>query len=93
MVGLDLGGSGGLAEHKLVMFRVEDRGIGIAPQELLEIFNPFYRGHNIGNIPGTGLGLAIAKKCAELHGGKIAVASTVGVGTAVTVTLPVKTAS
>lgn len=84
-----LGGSGDLAEHKLVVFRVEDRGIGIDPQELLEIFNPFYRGHNIGNIPGTGLGLAIAKKCAELHGGKIAVASTVGVGTAVTVTLPV----
>ncbi|WP_199247911.1 hybrid sensor histidine kinase/response regulator [[Phormidium] sp. ETS-05] len=88
--GMDLGEAGGLAEHKLVIFRVEDRGIGIDPQELLEIFNPFYRGHNIGNIPGTGLGLAIAKKCAELHGGKIAVASTVGVGTAVTVTLPVK---
>ncbi len=90
--GMDLGGAGGLAEHKLVIFRIEDRGIGIDPQELLVIFNPFYRGNNIGNIPGTGLGLAIAKKCAELHGGKIAVASTVGVGTAVTVTLPVKIA-
>ncbi|MBM0740780.1 response regulator [Phormidium sp. CLA17] len=67
---------------------VSDEGIGIPPQTLAHLFEPFYRAGNVGQIPGTGLGLAIAKQCAELQGGSLSVCSTLGQGTTFTVTLP-----
>jgi signal transduction histidine kinase len=42
----------------------------------------------VGNIPGTGLGLTIVKKSVDLQGGTITVTSQVGLGTTVTITLP-----
>ena len=71
-----------------VCFRIQDQGIGIEPEDLPRLFNRFYRGKNVGNIPGTGLGLAIVKNALDIHGGEIAVESQVGVGTTFTVTLP-----
>jgi len=71
-----------------VMFIIQDSGIGIPPEEMELIFQPFQRGSNARKIPGSGLGLAIAKRCVELHTGEIFVDSQVGVGTTVTVTLP-----
>lgn len=71
-----------------VTFEVRDRGIGIAPEELADLYEPFYRGHNIGRTAGAGLGLAVCKKCVELHQGTIAIKSEVGSGTTVVVTLP-----
>ena len=68
--------------------RVSDQGIGIPPDMLNHLFQPFYRAANVGQIPGTGLGLAIAKQCAELQGGIITVDSTLGKGTTFTVNLP-----
>ncbi len=73
---------------RLAIFQVKDTGVGIEPGEQDRIFDAFYRGNNIGNIPGTGLGLAIVKHAVDLHGGKITFNSTVGVGTTFTVTLP-----
>lgn len=70
------------------IFQISDRGIGIPPQDLERLFNPFFRGSNIGVTPGVGLGLTIVKKCVDLHGGKIFVNSEVGVGTTFTVILP-----
>lgn len=78
-------------DSPVTIFRVKDQGFGILPHEKGQIFNAFHRGSNVGTIQGTGLGLAIAKKCVELHGGEIAIASEVGVGTTVTVTLPSRT--
>ncbi|MCT7955866.1 hybrid sensor histidine kinase/response regulator [Laspinema palackyanum] len=75
-------------ESPVTIVRVKDQGLGILPQEQGQIFNAFHRGSNVGTIQGTGLGLAIAKKCVELHRGEISIASEVGVGTTVTVTLP-----
>ncbi len=69
-------------------FRIQDEGIGIPQQDLPQLFESFHRATNVGTIPGTGLGLAIVKKCVDLHGGQIAVESTVGVGTTFTITLP-----
>lgn len=71
-----------------VIFQIQDQGIGIPPEDQLHLFEPFHRATNVGNISGTGLGLAIVKKCVDLHRGKIAVNTEVGVGTKFTVTLP-----
>jgi PAS domain S-box-containing protein len=75
-------------EAEKVIFQVKDRGIGISELDLTRLFEPFYRGRNIGNIPGTGLGLTIAKTLVESHGGQIAVVSEVGFGTTFIVMFP-----
>jgi len=73
---------------QMVTFEVRDRGIGIAPEELAKLYEPFYRGNNLGRTQGAGLGLAVCKKCVELHHGSISIQSEVGVGTIVSVHLP-----
>ncbi|MBW4576981.1 MAG: hybrid sensor histidine kinase/response regulator [Aphanothece sp. CMT-3BRIN-NPC111] len=75
-------------ESNCVTFSVKDSGIGIPPEDQAQMFEAFHRASNVGSLPGTGLGLAIVKKSVELHGGQIAVASQVGVGTTFTVTIP-----
>lgn len=71
-----------------VVFQVQDRGIGIPPEDKPHIFECFHRGSNVRKISGMGLGLAIVKHCVDLHGGEIAVDSVLGLGTTFTVTLP-----
>ena len=75
-------------EGAMAVCRIRDRGVGIPEQDLEWLFNAFHRGQNVSHVPGTGLGLTIVKRCVELHGGKIVIASAVGKGTTVTVTLP-----
>ncbi len=71
---------------------IGDSGIGIAPADLPNIFDRFFRADiaraRTGDRPGTGLGLAITKWIAEAHGGTITVQSRLGRGTVFTVTLP-----
>lgn len=68
-------------EAQIVTFRIQDRGIGIALEDQQQLFEPFYRGGNVGKIKGTGLGLSIVKKCVDLHRSQITVESEVGSGT------------
>lgn len=70
--------------------RITDTGIGIPASKLKYIAKPFEQAanHFTRNHEGSGLGLAITKDLAELHGGEMDIRSTVGVGTSVTVTLP-----
>lgn len=75
-------------QDEQVVLEIQDRGIGIPEEDLPHLFETFHRARNVGNILGTGLGLAIVKKCVDLHQGKIAVTSQLGVGTVFTVTLP-----
>lgn len=63
---------------------VADSGMGIAPEQLRKIFDPFWT----DKVNGTGLGLAICQKVAEEHGGRLSAASTLGQGTTFTLTLP-----
>ncbi|MCC7449231.1 MAG: PAS domain S-box protein [Anaerolineae bacterium] len=74
-------------EHGAAAIRVQDTGVGIPPEALPRLFEPFYRvTENKGK--GTGLGLTISKEIVEMHGGQITVESKVGVGSGFTVTLP-----
>ncbi|HEU5424414.1 MAG TPA: ATP-binding protein [Nitrolancea sp.] len=72
----------------LVEFTIVDQGIGIAPEDLQTIFEPFVRGKVVRQINGTGLGLFITRSLVEQHGGTVALESAPGLGTTVTVTLP-----
>lgn len=78
-------------EHNIVRLAVCDNGIGITEEDLLYIFEKFYRSDRVRNSEdkSSGLGLAIAKNLVELSGGSIWVDSTVGNGTSVIFTLPV----
>ena len=65
-----------------------DNGIGIPPDDLPRLFERYYRGGNVSGIVGTGVGLNLVKMLVDLHGGDIAVDSTEGKGTRVTIRLP-----
>jgi PAS domain S-box-containing protein len=71
-----------------IIFQVTDRGVGIPVADIQRVFEPFYRGRNIDNLPGTGLGLSIVKTLVDLHGGHIALESDIDVGTTITIMLP-----
>jgi PAS domain S-box-containing protein len=72
-----------------IVITVEDQGIGISAEEQARIFEPFYRGQNVGVIRGTGIGLSIVKEIIDQHQGAISLDSELGRGTRVTVSLPI----
>lgn len=71
-----------------VEFRVSDTGVGIAPEQQTSVFEPFVQGTSSEVREGVGLGLAITRELVTRLGGTIALRSEVGVGTVVTVRLP-----
>lgn len=73
-----------------VFVRVSDTGVGMPPQILSKVFEPFV---THGKSHGTGLGMAIAKSTVEAHGGKISVSSIQGRGTCVEIRLPAPSVS
>lgn len=76
-------------ERTMVALRVRDQGIGMTHQQLAQVFDAFYRADSDNTAPGTGLGMTILKEIVDLHGGRIAIESEIGVGTEVTLFLPV----
>lgn len=69
---------------------VQDTGMGIAPDDLKHVFEPFYRADKAHAAPGgSGLGLAIVKATMERHAGDVVIKSAPGEGTCVTLTLPI----
>jgi signal transduction histidine kinase len=76
----------------VVQVRVSDTGPGIAAADLPQLFDRFYQSRQTvapaTGEGGKGLGLAIVKRIAELHGGQVAVSSTLGQGSRVTLAVP-----
>jgi PAS domain S-box-containing protein len=74
----------------LVEFSVNDTGIGIAPEDLVRLFQPFTQvdSSRTHQDEGTGLGLALTRRLTEALGGSVAVTSEVGKGSCFTVSLP-----
>ena len=77
-----------IGEDSQVICHIQDKGIGILPEDQQTLFQSFSRGGNVGGITGTGLGLTIVRACVELHGGDISLTSQVNRGTRVTVSFP-----
>jgi signal transduction histidine kinase len=71
-------------EDGTTVIRVRDRGIGVPPDDIKRLFEPFHRATNVGALSGTGLGPAIVRESAKVHGGHIEVVSEVGEGSTFT---------
>ncbi len=82
----------GMVQNGDVAIEVRDNGIGIAPDDLARVQQPFIQvaDSQTRDHEGTGLGLAIVKSIVELHGGEFRLASTLGHGTTARFTLPAK---
>lgn len=76
-----------IARNKLEV-AISDRGAGIPPEDLENVFNKFYRVHRPDNVQGTGLGLSICKAIIEAHGGTIRATNRSGGGTTIRLELP-----
>ncbi|MGC8950425.1 ATP-binding protein [Chloroflexus sp.] len=76
-----------------MLITVQDQGIGIGPEDQARLFERFHRvdNSNTRQKSGVGLGLYITRLLVELHGGRIWVQSTVGVGSSFSFTLPIWT--
>jgi len=74
-----------------VVLRVSDTGIGMTPQQMARLFEPFSQADTTTSkkYGGTGLGLAITRRFCELMGGDVGVDSHIGIGSTFTVRLPV----
>ncbi|MBT7943680.1 MAG: HAMP domain-containing histidine kinase, partial [Alphaproteobacteria bacterium] len=80
-----------LSENDEVILTVVDTGIGIDPEKIPLLTDPFVKAHEDPYLSnqGTGLGLTITKSLINLHDGTLDIASELGQGTTVTVMLPV----
>ncbi len=74
----------GTAEDGRVFVETADEGVGIAPEDMDKVFNPYFT----TKAAGTGLGLAVALKIVEAHGGEMRMSPGPGRGTSVVIALP-----
>ena len=84
-----------LASNGVMAIAIRDTGIGIPARDIEKLGRPFEQVENqfTKSRGGSGLGLAISKSFVELHGGTLTIRSTVGHGTEVTVTFPLRQAA
>ena len=78
-----------------ITISIQDSGIGIAQENLKEMFRPFRQLESSlsRQYMGTGLGLSIVKKLVELHGGRVSVESEIGKGSKFSFTIPIAVSS
>ena len=77
-----------MSDARHIEVDVSDTGCGISPQDLPKVKTKFYKANHTRR--GSGIGLAVADEIVTLHGGKLEIFSEQGVGTTVTITLPVQ---
>ena len=84
-----------MASNGVMAIAIRDTGIGIPARDIEKLGRPFEQVENqfTKSRGGSGLGLAISKSFVELHGGALTIRSTVGQGTEVTVTFPLRQAA
>jgi signal transduction histidine kinase len=73
-------------ENECAVITIADSGVGIAPEHLPHLFDPFFRANENSN--GTGLGLSITREIVHLHNGEISVESELGHGSRFIVRIP-----
>jgi len=80
-----------LRDGALARIRVADSGIGVATEDLEQIFEPFYQvdSGTTREYPGVGLGLAISRDLARAMGGDVSIDSTLGKGSVVSIAIPI----
>jgi signal transduction histidine kinase len=80
----------GTADRHAIFVSVRDTGIGISPEHLARVGEPFLQIESAMSrrYPGTGLGLVLTKSIVELHGGRLDMSSRLGVGTQATLCFP-----
>ena len=90
--GPESGPDGGSSGGGTIVFRVQDTGIGMSPEQVGKLFQRFTQADasTTRRFGGTGLGLSITKAFLGMLGGQIGVASVAGEGTTITVSLPVE---
>ncbi|MGE5524157.1 MAG: ATP-binding protein [Rhodospirillaceae bacterium] len=73
---------------------VSDEGPGIAPEDRVRVFEPFYRGQHAADtlVKGTGIGLSVVREYAQMHGGTVEVVDDIRPGARLRVTLPFRAA-
>ena len=83
--------SNGAITCDIIEISITDTGIGIAPDQIKRLFQPFVQveGSLNRSYSGTGLGLALVKRLVELHGGKVRLTSELGAGSCFTIALPI----
>jgi signal transduction histidine kinase len=74
-------------EENLVI-KVTDSGVGIPPEDIPKITQPFFRADNVRQIPGTGIGIPLTLRIVQIHNGSLDVKSELNKGTTVTIVLP-----
>jgi len=75
-----------------VVVSISDQGVGISPEDLIPLFDKYFRvkaptGYH---VPGTGLGLPVSRAIVEAHGGRIWANSTVNEGTTLHFSIPIR---
>lgn len=77
-------------DDEAITIRIADTGIGIEPEDLPHIFEPYYRGRSAleSGIAGSGIGMGVVRAIVDDHSGTVSAASEPGTGTTVTVRLP-----
>jgi signal transduction histidine kinase len=73
--------------RKYCIVNIRDEGMGISPEDLPFVFEPFYRASHTSDVPGFGVGLSICQRIADLHQGALTVTSQPGIGSVFTLRL------